>query len=318
MSQSYADQTARVYLKAYQTLGVKMKAILVAPSSTRGWGHIGNSLILSTISDVQRRYAIDPDRIYLTGQSMGGHLTYRAALSLPDRWGAVSPHSGGYNFVEKGSICNLHNVPGYAVWGVREPYGINADNRINRKWGQENKLAWKFVEKNGGHTIYQDELPAVADFFQKNTRDLYRKKVVMRQRGSMKFIKTWGVKGWPEHEVHHESKPLQWNVRHWVEIEARPGFQGNLEYVATNQGGNRIEIVSSEVRKMTVYLHPRMVDFDQAVRVMVNGAVAFDGKVKKDPVMMLDFVRKFDDRGRIFWGKVELEIATDAEVRLGN
>ena len=80
MSQSYADQTARVYLKAYQTLGVKMKAILVAPSSTRGWGHIGNSLILSTISDVQRRYAIDPDRIYLAGQSMGGHLTFLCLL----------------------------------------------------------------------------------------------------------------------------------------------------------------------------------------------------------------------------------------------
>ena len=76
----------------------------------------------------------------------------------------------------------------------------------------------------------------------------------------------------------------------------------------------------SGVRKMTVYLHPRMVAFDQPVRVrvIVNGAVAFDGKVKKDPVMMLDFVRKFDDRGRLFWGKVELEIATDVEVPLGN
>ena len=318
MPEAYAMSTAASYMRAYRPLAGKMNAIMVVPASCRGWGHIGKSLILSTISDIQRHYPIDPDRIYLTGQSMGGHAAYRAALSLPDRWGAISPHSGGYNFVEKKSIPNLHNVPGYAVWGKTEPYGINTDNRINEKWAKENKLDWIFVEKNGGHTIYIDELPKIADFFQKNPRNLYRKKVVMRQGGSMKFIKPWGIKGWPEHQVAHETRPLRWNLRHWVEVEPRPGSKETLELIAENLGKNQIKITSSKVRKLSLYFHPKMVNFGQPVTITINGKKAFSQKLKKDPYLTLDLVREFDDRGRIFWAKVTLNIDNDQDVPLGN
>lgn len=313
MPQAYADRTAQGYLHAYQRLGDELGAIVVAPSSCRGWGHIGNSLMLTTISKIQRLYRIDPDRIYLTGQSMGGHLTYRAALSLPDHWGAVSPHSGGYDFVEKKSIANLFNVPGYAVWGKREPYGINTDNRSNHKWAKANGLEWKFIEKNGGHEIYNDELPKIAEFFKAHKRNLYRDTVVIRAGGSMKFITPWGIKGWPKHEVYHEKRPLRWNLRHWIEVEARPEIKEPLELLAKNLGNNKIEITTNKVRKLKVLLHPKMVDFDKPVVITLNGKEAFNGIVKKDPELLLNLVREFDDRGRIFWAQVDLETDVDHE-----
>ena len=150
MSDERATSVAQMYLRAYAPIvSRELKAIVVAPVSTRGWGHIGNSLILSTIFQVKRMLPVDADRIYITGQSMGGHLAYRSALTLADRWGAVSPQSGGYDFVEKGSIGNLLNVPGYVTWGKREPYGIDKDNRTNAQWGADHQLDWVFVEKNG-------------------------------------------------------------------------------------------------------------------------------------------------------------------------
>ena len=123
MSAEQAHSTAEQYLKAYAPeVTSRMRAIVVAPASERGWGPIGYSLVFSTISAVQRQLPIDPDRIYVTGQSMGGHLAYRMGLLFGDRFAAISPHRGGYDSVEKESIGPFLNVPGFAVFrGVVEP-----------------------------------------------------------------------------------------------------------------------------------------------------------------------------------------------------
>lgn len=316
MSEARATSVADMYLRAYAPIvSRELDAIVVAPVSTRGWGHIGNSLILSTISNVKRMLAIDPDRIYITGQSMGGHLSFRSALTFPDRWGAVSPQSGGYDFVAKETIGNLVNVPGYVTWGKREPYGIDKDNRTNAKWGEEHGLDWVFVEKNGGHSIYQDELPKMAKFFEDHPRDLYRDLVYFRQGGAMKFLKTWEVKGWPEHEIYHETRPLRWNLKHWLEVTPRPDLEGPITILATGSDNNRIELSTNEARHVKLYFHPKMIDFDQEVRVIVNGETAFEGKVEPDLHLMLELAREFDDRGRIYWAAIEFDISTDADVQ---
>ena len=309
MSKQRASQTAKSYIQIYSKGITKdFNAVIIAPSSERGWGQIGNSLILSSISKIKRMLPIDADRIYITGQSMGGHLAYRSALTLPDRWGAVSPHSGGYNFVEKKSIENLINVPGFSIWGVREPFGINKDNRINQKWAEENQLNWQFVEKNGGHTIYQDELPNVAKFFKANPRNLYRDDVYIRAGGHMKFVQTWKIKTWPEHTVYHETKPLRWNMRHWLQIVPRPDLKEPLIAHAKKTGNNQFEISTSNVKDLSLFLHPNMVDFKKPVIVRAGGKQVFNEKVESDPKLMFELVREFDDRGRIFWAKIDLQL----------
>lgn len=315
MSDTRAARVARSYLRAYApAMSQELGAIVVAPHTTRGWGHIGNSLILSTISDLSRRLHIDPDRIYATGQSMGGHMAFRAALIIGDRFGAVSPQSGGYDFVKKGTIGNLRNVPGYVTWGKREPYGIDRDSRTNAAWAQQHKLDWLFVEKPGGHEIYADEQPKIARFFKERPRNLYRKQVYTRLGGTMKFTKTWGVKGWPKHVVRHESRPLRWNQQHWLELTPRPDHKEPQIVRAQNRGNNQFVILSSQARELFVHLHPDMVDFDKPVRITVNGKQLFDAKVEPDLVHMLEHVREFDDRGRIFWARVRVAVTTDSPV----
>lgn len=315
MSPRRALATAKAYLGIYAPpISRQLNAIVVAPATTRGWGHIGNSLILSTISKLRRMFAIDPDRIYLTGQSMGGHLTYRAALTLPDRWGAVSPHSGGYNYVEKKAIRNLINVPGYVTFGAREPYGINTDNRINAEWGKRNDLGWAFIEKNGGHEIYRDELPKIADFFKSHPRNLYRKTVYIRAGGGMKFERTWQIKGWPEHVVRSETHPLRWNMRHWIQVEPRPEIKQPLRLLATNRGDNRIEILSHGVRELTVFLHPKMVDYDMPVVITINGKQRYNTVPQRDPELMFRLAQEFDDRGRVFWTRLTFAVNSDQDV----
>ena len=317
MSPERARSVGQQYLQAYAPiLSRELGAIVVAPASTRGWGQIGNSLLLSTLSQLKRQFHIDPDRVYLTGQSMGGHMAYRAALTLPDRWAAVSPQSGGYDYVEKGAIGSLMNVPGYVTWGKFEPYGLDVSNRTNAAWGQAFGLDWVYVEKDGGHEIYQDELPKIAEFFQRRPRNLYRDTVYLRQGGAMKFTKTWEIEGWPEHTVLSETRPLRWNVQHWLEVTPRTDETGLQFALAKNLGNNHFEVTTDQVRELSLYLHPRMVDFDKPVRITVNGKLLFEKRVQPDPELMLDTVRKFDDRGRIFWAKVTVPVTTDVAVEL--
>ena len=50
--------------------------------------------ILDAIDWVQQKHAIDPQRIYLTGESGGGHMTLMMAARYPERWTAASAWVG--------------------------------------------------------------------------------------------------------------------------------------------------------------------------------------------------------------------------------
>jgi len=47
--------------------------------------------VYDMLAAVARRYPVDPDRIYLTGASMGGGAALWLALTRPDVWAAVAP-----------------------------------------------------------------------------------------------------------------------------------------------------------------------------------------------------------------------------------
>jgi hypothetical protein len=57
-----------------------------------------------------------------------------------------------------------------------------------------------------------------------------------------------------------------------------------------------------------------MVDFDRDVTIVANGKVVFAGRVVPDLATMLELVREFDDRGRVFHVAVDLAIDGDQPV----
>ncbi len=74
------------------------------------------------LDEVMRLYAVDPDRVYLTGLSMGGYGTWHLATEYPDRFAAIAPICGGghwaYGFPER--VCALKEVPVWAFHGARD------------------------------------------------------------------------------------------------------------------------------------------------------------------------------------------------------
>ena len=81
--------------------------------------------VRAVIGDVGKRHAVDAKRIYATGISNGGDLTYRLAAELPGVFAAIAPVSGGMSadWIKKPS----RNLPGeptslIAFHGKRDRY----------------------------------------------------------------------------------------------------------------------------------------------------------------------------------------------------
>ena len=67
--------------------------VVAAPYArgTMGYRSVAERDVLDVLADVRRRFPIDPDRLYLTGLSMGGGGTLWLGLTRPDLWAAIAP-----------------------------------------------------------------------------------------------------------------------------------------------------------------------------------------------------------------------------------
>jgi predicted peptidase len=69
---------------------------VVAPwSNERGWDDENLRLVLGIIASLQKQFRIDTNRIYVTGQSMGGWGTWSLITKRPDLFAAAVPICGG-------------------------------------------------------------------------------------------------------------------------------------------------------------------------------------------------------------------------------
>ncbi|RXF69720.1 alpha/beta hydrolase-fold protein [Arcticibacter tournemirensis] len=81
--------------KAYQA---KDWGTLVAPTNRRprgfNWEDWGRLDALEVLNIARTKFNPDPDRIYLTGHSMGGHGTWFLGATYPGNWASIAPCAG--------------------------------------------------------------------------------------------------------------------------------------------------------------------------------------------------------------------------------
>lgn len=69
------------------------------------------------LDEVIAKYPVDPDRVYLTGLSMGGYGTWTLATVSPERFAAIAPICGGGIPV---MASQLKDVPVWAFHGAKD------------------------------------------------------------------------------------------------------------------------------------------------------------------------------------------------------
>lgn len=69
-----------------------------------------------------REHAVDPDRVYLSGMSMGGAGTWHLAVARPDRFAAIAPVCGYHTWPEgdPSPVAAIRHVPVWAFHGEED------------------------------------------------------------------------------------------------------------------------------------------------------------------------------------------------------
>lgn len=104
--------------------GKEFPFIIVAPQcpERQVWE---NEPLLKLLDSISAQYAVDPNRVYLTGLSMGGYGTWRLGLAHPEKFAALVPICCGGNMIDallgpgdKGAA--LMNLPIWAFHGAKD------------------------------------------------------------------------------------------------------------------------------------------------------------------------------------------------------
>ncbi len=82
-----------------------------------------NDLLLALLDEVETKYAVDTQRVYLTGLSMGGYGTWSLGLSRPERFAAIAPICGGGELITPllANKSDLVRLPVWAFHGAKDP-----------------------------------------------------------------------------------------------------------------------------------------------------------------------------------------------------
>jgi predicted peptidase len=98
--------------------------VVVSPQLPLGeeWNDKG-ATVNALINAIETQYAIDPQRIYLTGFSLGGFGTWALGFNSPDRFAALVPVAGGWEFgsdAVPANICDFASKPIWVFHGAQD------------------------------------------------------------------------------------------------------------------------------------------------------------------------------------------------------
>jgi predicted peptidase len=108
--------------------------------------------VLMLLDEIANSYRLDPDRFYLTGLSMGGFGAWWLALAHPERFAAVVPIAGGYQWESDAipdAIVKLKDVPLWVFHGAR-------DSAVNARQSEVLVQALQACGSKPRFTLYPD------------------------------------------------------------------------------------------------------------------------------------------------------------------
>jgi predicted peptidase len=96
--------------------GKQFPFILVSPQSPKfGWDV---DALKALLDEIKEKHRVDPDRIYVTGLSMGGFGTWALAAAYPKEIAAIAPICGGGEPIW---ARRIKNIPAWVFHGGKDP-----------------------------------------------------------------------------------------------------------------------------------------------------------------------------------------------------
>jgi hypothetical protein len=265
------------------------------------WHTVQVDNILRLLDRVKRRYNVDESRVYLTGISDGGTGVYYMGMRDTTPWSAFLRLNGSIKVLGNpgvGANGNLHvsnlvNKPFFIVNGGRDPLypvsHVEGHVDVLRQIGVP--LVFR-PQPNAGHDTswWPAERAAFEAFVREHPRTPHPDRV-----------------SWETDRTDRD------NRAHWLVIDALAprgdASRDELEFlphprrsgrVDVARHGNSIDARTRGVASFRLLLSPDVFDFDKPVTVDVNGRRVFDGPVKTDPAVLLEWAARDDDRTMLY------------------
>jgi len=252
-----------------------------------------HAAVLYTLRDVCKRFAVDTDKVFLSGHSIGGDAAWDIGLAHPDLWAGVMPIVATADKYVNRYWENAAMVPLYFVSGEKDGNKLQVNAS---EWDRYlTKLGWDvtIVQYQGrGHEHFHDEIQRLFDWMNLHKRDFFPREF------KAVSMRPWDNFFW---WIEVGTLPSQSMV---MPIEYPPGrgvFPAQIEGTITATNGVRVQAAGSRI---TAYLSPEMVNFSDRVSATINGKKL--ANIQPDVTVLLEDVRTRGDRLHPFWAKAEL------------
>lgn len=232
------------------------------------WSFQPDSFALRAIDAVRSRWSIDPDRVVLTGYSMGGYGTWNVGLRYADRFAAIAPFAGGISRLEnvqarddrsRALLANATHLPVFVVHGDADPV---VPVRFSRTITDE--------LRGLGADVTYEEVPGgphvLMPFLRGDERTTH--------------LTAWlkdRVRDAHPAKVTHSALGAYHGASYWVKIEELSAEVARVQAEVTAR--DRIVVTTSGVTKLRLFLDPALVDVEAPITVEVDGRVVHRGVV---------------------------------------
>ncbi|MCE9584466.1 MAG: hypothetical protein K8T20_18415 [Planctomycetes bacterium] len=293
----------------------KGRYIVAQPVAERssGWGpmKIGEQQAPAALQFLRSKFPIDPDRVWLAGQSMGAHGTWQQAMRHGDLYACYIPRSGppykaAYGLNWEAYLDNLHLAPAWYIHGALDALLPVETAREFHKIAEAKKLNVTYLEfaHNGHEGAPEDELLKSYEWAIDKVRAPYPKKFQWTAdhldyaRFSWVEVTRFNASGKLDHV---KFKDNQGNI-----VETRPTLNVPAHF-DVDVKGQSIELKTKEIEKIRIWWNPAVVDLAKEVTIKVNGKSKWKGVPAVSIKVMLDDAARTGRRDLVFYGGVEVD-----------
>lgn len=123
--------------------------------------------VMQVLQRMREEYNIDPDRIYLTGHSMGAIGTWKIAAKYPEIWSAIGMFAGSGN---PDTMEVMQHIPQYVVHGDADPTVNVRGSRVMVARMRELEMVYEYHEIPGGDhsNVVAPGFPGLFAFFDRH------------------------------------------------------------------------------------------------------------------------------------------------------
>ncbi|MDO4559163.1 MAG: peptidase, partial [Planctomycetia bacterium] len=256
---------------------------MTADQRSYGFSAREHATVLTSLRDACRKFAIDTDRVFLTGHSVGADAAWDIGPAHPDLWAGVIPITGTTRMYGDFIYPNTIYVPMYIVCGEMDPGRTIVDNAkvLDRMMARRlcNVTVAEFIGR--GHDDFSDEIHHLFEWMDAHRRNFFPEEFEVR------MMRPWDNFYWWVELLGTPSKllvePTEWNMRRPtrpVEIRAKISSKKDSLYV------------QSPADEVIVWISPELLNIEENVSIRLNGRVIPLRRLTPSIEVMLEDARR--------------------------